>query len=169
MWGPRGSQAWEDHDTVADPSGLAGQSVFLSAATGLVGSAELGYFGSNEVVLLDGHILEKGSYESTRALEAALRGVPDVDLQVVYMDGGIHNWPTFVPQMLPGLQHILSGLDPAVPNSRATTGGVGDREPGPLGSSGSSGTTGSAGSTGSSGSSGSLRAVGAGSTGSGGN
>lgn len=169
MWGPRGSQAWEDHDTVADPSGLAGQSVFLSAATGLVGSTELGYFGSNEVVLLDGHILEKGSYESTRALEGALRGVPDVDLQVVYMDAGIHNWPTFVPQMLPGLQHILSGLDAAVPNSRATTGGVADREHSPLGSLGSAGSAGSSGGTGSAGSSGSLRMLGAGSAGSGGN
>lgn len=171
MWGPRGSQAWERHNTVADPSGLAGQSVFLSAASGLVGSTELRYFGSNEVVLLDGHILEKGSYESTRALEAALGGVPDVDLQVVYMDAGIHNWPTFVPQMLPGLQHILSGLDPAVPNSRATTGGLADREQGPvgsLGSSGSSGATGSAGSSGSAGASGSLRTVGGGSAGSGG-
>jgi len=124
----------------------------------LVGSTELGYFGSNELVLLDGHILEKGSYESTRALEAALGEVPDVDLQVVYMDAGIHNWPAFVPQMVPALSHILSGLRPAEPNGRTDTGGVADGAQGSLGSVGSAGSTGSAGSArlpGSSGSAGS--------------
>lgn len=155
MWGPRGSQAWVDHDTVADPSGLAGQSVFLSAATGQVGSAELGQFGSNEIVLIDGHILEKGSYESTRALEDALGGVPDVDLEVVYMDAGIHNWPVFVPQMLPGLRHILSGLEPAAPNYRTTSGGVAESPTGSLGSAGSAGSTGSTRALGSTGSAGS--------------
>src|SRR5690606_18935941 len=51
MWGPRGSRHWRDHDSVADPSGLRGKTVYLSAATGLVGSSELGRFGSNEQVL----------------------------------------------------------------------------------------------------------------------
>lgn len=150
MWGERGSQAWEDHDTVADPSGLEGQSVFLSAATGLVGSAELGHFGSNELILLDGHILEKGSYESTRALESALGEVPDVDLEMVYLDSGIHNWPVFVPQMLPAMDHILSGLDPAVPNPSA--GVLTDDAQGSAGSAGSAGSLGSSGSAGSLGS-----------------
>lgn len=151
MWGPRGAQDWEDHDTVADPSGLEGQSVFLSAATGLVGSTELGHFGSNEMLLLDGHILEKGSYESTRDLEAALGEVPDVDLEMVYLDSGIHNWPVFVPQMLPAMDHILSGLAP--PTARPVTAGALADEA--LGSAGSSGSTGSSGSVGSSGSGGS--------------
>lgn len=159
MWGPRGSQLWQDHDTVADPSGLAGKSVYLSAATGLVGSSELGRFGSNEMVLLDGHILEKGSYESTRALEVALASVSGVDLKTTYIPTGIHNWPVFVPQMLPGTDHILAGLKPATRNGKQTSGAVGERAGGSSASSaspgGSLGSSGSAGGTGSLGSSGS--------------
>ncbi|MEH6380663.1 MAG: alpha/beta hydrolase family protein, partial [Dietzia cercidiphylli] len=145
MWGPRGSQAWRDHDTVADPSGLAGKTVYLSAATGRVGSAELGHFGSNEMILVDGHVLEKGSYESTRKLESALAGVAGVDLRMNYMPTGIHNWPVFVTQMLPGMDHILSGLAPAAPSLRPASGGV---DPGSAGSAGSLGSTGSASSLG---------------------
>ena len=143
MWGPRGSTAW---------------AVFLSAATGLVGSAELGYFGSNELVLLDGHVLEKGSYESTRALERALGSVPAVNLRINYMPSGIHNWPVFVSQMVPAMDHILSGLAAAMPNGRASAGGAAGES---LGSgsagSGSAGSSSAAGSTGSGGSTGSLR------------
>ncbi|MET3862003.1 diacylglycerol O-acyltransferase/trehalose O-mycolyltransferase [Dietzia sp. 2505] len=150
MWGPRGSQAWRDHDTVADPSGLAGKTVYLSAATGRVGSAELGHFGSNEMILVDGHVLEKGSYESTRKLESTLADVAGVDLRMNYMPTGIHNWPVFVTQMQPGMDHILSGLAPAVPSLRAAAGGVdpGSAGSGSLGSAGSLGSTGSAGSRG---------------------
>lgn len=152
MWGPRGSAAWLDHDTITDPSGLAGKTVYLSAATGVVGSSELGHFGSNEVVLIDGHILEKGAYESTRALEAALSDVSHVNLRMNYLPTGIHNWPVFVTQMLPGMDHILSGLAQAQPNGRATTGGLGEGLSGSGGSLGSSGSLGSAGSSGSTGS-----------------
>ena len=154
MWGPRGSDLWREHDTVADPSGLSGKSVYLSAATGRVGSSELGRFGSNEIVLLDGHILEKGSYESTRALEASLASVRGVDLKTNYIPAGIHNWPVFVTEMLPGTDHVLSGLAPAEPNGRTTSGGVGESTGSSSGSTGSAG--GSAGSTGSSGMTGSL-------------
>lgn len=155
MWGPRGSREWVEHDTVADPSGLEGKAVYLSAATGLVGSSELGRFGSNELVLIDGHVLEKGSYESTRALEAALASVPGVDLRMNYMPSGIHNWPVFVTEMRPGMDHVLSGLPDAAPNGRRTTGGVADSGASAAGSSGSSGSTGSLRGSGSAGSSGS--------------
>lgn len=127
MWGPRGSSAWRAHDTLADPSGLQGKTVYLSAATGLVGSSELGRFGSDELVLAEGHLLEKGSYESTRALESALTRVAGVDLRVNYLPAGIHSWPVFVSQMRPGTGHVLSGLAPAVANGHVSTGGVADR------------------------------------------
>lgn len=156
MWGERGSQAWEDHDTIADPSRLEGKTVFVSAATGRVGSAELGQFGSNEMILLDGHILEKGAYESTRALESALASVPGVDLHAEYMGSGIHNWPVFVPQMAPAMNHILSGLAPATPNPLAA-GALAADSPGSGGSAGSSASSDSAGSAGASGFSRELR------------
>lgn len=152
MWGPRGSQAWRDHDTLANPSGLSGKHVYLSAATGIVGSTELGHFGSNEMVIIDGHVLEKGSYESTLALEAALRVDPSVSLRTTYMPTGIHNWPVFVSQMRPGMEHLLSGLDDAVPNGLAAGGrraGEGALGSGSLGSSGSTGSAASSGSAGS--------------------
>lgn len=159
MWGAPGSRAWQEHDTLADPSGLSGKSVYLSAATGIVGSTELGHFGSDEMTIIDGHVLEKGSYESTKSLEDALASVPGVDLRTHYMSTGIHNWPTFVPQMRPGMDHILAGLRTAVPNGLMTTRGVADAPTGASGSVGSTdagGSTGSSGSTGSTGSSGSL-------------
>lgn len=158
MWGPRGSAAWQERDTVADPSGLAGKAVYLSAATGRVGSSELGRFGSNELVLTEGHVLEKASYESTRELESALAGVPGVSLRLNYMPTGIHNWPVFVTEMLPGMDHLLSGLPAARPSARvaaAGRSGAPDGTDGSLGSSGSSGSGGSPSSSGSSGSSGS--------------
>lgn len=155
MWGPRGSAAWQAHDTVSDPAGLAGKAVYLSAATGRVGSAELGRFGSNELVLIDGHILEKGSYESTRNLDSALADVPGVDLRTNYMPSGIHNWPVFVTEMLPGMDHILTGLTPAIPNNRSATGGTGGGSGGSSGSLGSAGSSGAGGSLNSLGSSGS--------------
>ena len=159
MWGPRGSAAWQERDAVADPSGLADMAVYLSAATGRVGSSELGRFGSNELVLTEGHILEKASYESTRNLESALAGVPGVRLKLNYMPTGIHNWPVFVTEMRPGMDHVLSGLPAASPSARAAAAGASrasgasDGAGGSLGSSGSesSGSSGS-GSPGSSGS-----------------
>lgn len=154
MWGPRGAQAWEDHDTVADPSGLTGKSVYISAATGLVGSTELGHFGRNEMLLIDGHILEKGAYESTRELESALASVPEVDLRTSYEDTGIHNWPVFVPQMRPAMDHILSGLDPATPNASLAAAAAAGEATGSLGSTAPPGPSGSSGSSASSGSSG---------------
>lgn len=165
MWDERGSAAWRRHDTIADPSGLTGKHVFLSAATGAVGSSDLGRFGSNEMVLLDGHILEKGSYESTRALEAALAGVPGVALKTAYVPSGIHNWPVFVPQMLPALDHVLGGLAPATGTRVPVADGPGAS--GSLGSAGSSDPVGSTGSSGSSGSSGSPGSTVPGSAGSG--
>ncbi|AWH96166.1 alpha/beta hydrolase [Dietzia psychralcaliphila] len=149
MWGPRDSQEWRDHDTVADPSGLAGKTVYLSAATGRVGSAELGQFGSNEMILVDGHILEKGSYESTRKLESSLAGLAGVNLRMNYMPTGIHNWPVFVTQMLPGMDHILSGLEPARPSARVAARGVVEDAVGSSGSLGSASTQSSTGSAGS--------------------
>lgn len=171
MWGPRGSGHWAAHDTIADPTGLADKSVYLSAATGLVGSSELGRFGSNEMVLLDGHVLEKGSYESTRQLESALVTVPGVDLTTNYMPTGIHNWPVFVSQMRPGMENILAGLPQAQPNGEVSTRGLAEAgaaggSGGSAGSSGSVGSSGSPGSTGSSGSAGSVRAIGGSATGS---
>lgn len=155
MWGPRGSTDWQKHDTVANPVGLEGMNVYLSAATGRVGSSELGRFGSNELVLIDGHILEKGSYESTRKLESALADVPGVNLRTNYMPSGIHNWPVFVTEMLPGMDHILSGLEDAIPNNRTTAGTPGNSSAGSAGSLGSAGSSGSSGSAGSLGSAGS--------------
>lgn len=164
MWGPRGSDEWKRHDTIANPSGLEGKTVFLSAATGLVGSSELGHFGSNEMILIDGHILEKGSYESTKALESALSAVPGVDLQMNYMPTGIHNWPVFVPQMRPAMDHILGGLKAATPNGEVLGAQMAGEALGASGSIG--GSLGSQNSVGSSGSSDSVRSGSAASSGS---
>lgn len=150
MWGERGSAEWKKHDTVGDPSGLQGKTVYVSAATGVVGSVELGQFGQDPQLLIDGHLLEKGAYESTKQLEYALESVDNVDLRTSYEASGIHNWPVFVPQMRPAMSHILSGLKAATPNldTMRAAGGVEADALGSLGSAGSSGSSGSAGSAG---------------------
>ena len=111
MWGPQGSPQWAAHDTVRDPSGLAGKAVYLSAATGYVSSADLGNFGSNAMVLFDGHLLEKGSYECTVDLTRALRA-RGIAHRVDYDPTGIHNWPEFEPRMSSAMDHLLPALGP---------------------------------------------------------
>lgn len=107
MWGARDSEAWKKHDTLADHTGLDGKRVYLSSATGLIGSTDLTNFGSDEQLLVEGHILEKGSNESTRALENSLRTVGGDQVRADYEPTGIHNWPVFVPRMASALDHML--------------------------------------------------------------
>ena len=146
LWGQRGSEQWRENDTVLDPSGLAGQRVYMSAATGLIGSTDLLHFGPNPVVMADGHLLEKGSYECTRALENSLTEA-GIEHRVDYDPTGIHNWPVFIPRITNATEHILPGLGEPVLAPVPAAAGAGGA--GPLGSAGSLGSLGSAGGSGS--------------------
>ncbi len=143
LWGPRGSAEWTRHDTVNDPSGLAGQRVYMSAATGLIGSVDMLNFGPNPAVMADGHLLEKGAYECTRALEASLADA-GIEHRVDYDPTGIHNWPVFIPRVTNAMEYILPGLGAPTVSSRAAAPGTDTPGGGSLGSTGSLGSSGSA-------------------------
>ena len=111
MWGPRNSAQWQRHDTKSDPSGLAGKRVYLSAATGFIGSTDFNVFGSEELILTEGHLLERGAYECTVAFEQTLRD-EGVDHRVDYEPFGIHNWPVFGPPLNPAMEYMMPALGP---------------------------------------------------------
>lgn len=134
MWGPRDSAQWQRHDTKSDPSGLVGKRVYLSAATGFIGSTDLNVFGSEELILTEGHLLERGAYECTVAFEQTLRD-EGVDHRVDYEPFGIHNWPVFGPPLNPAMEYMMPALGP-----------VTEAPAGPLGGAGGGGSTGSTGS-----------------------
>jgi|GEM_PF-286005 len=148
LWGERGSQQWRAHDSVVDHRGLDSSRVYLSAATGLIGKTDLVNFGSDEQLLLDGHILEKGAFESTHRLENALRG-SGATVATDYEPTGIHNWPVFVPRTASALDHMFgpdkNGMGPIGTSSGPRAGlraaGAGTAQ----GSAGSTGSTGSLG------------------------
>lgn len=139
MWGPRGSAEWLRHDTKSDPSGLTGKRVYLSAATGFIGSTDLSNFGSNETLLLNGQLLERGSYECTVAFERALDEA-GVEHHADYDAFGIHNWPVFVPRMTTAMDYIMAeeALGPfTYPEPSAGGDAAGSGSAGSLGSVGS--------------------------------
>lgn len=141
MWGPRGGERWDYHDTLSDPSGLRDKRVYLSAATGFIGSTDLHVFGSEEMIMIDGHLLERGAYECTVAFEQTLRD-EGVEHRVDYEPFGIHNWPVFGPPLAPAMDYMMPALGPtprvgedaAAERALGSTGSTG-----PLGSSGSGG------------------------------
>lgn len=134
LWGPRGSAGWRAHDTVADPSGLRGKRVYLSTATGRIGAMDLARFGSNGQLLAEGHLLEKGTYECTRELDAAL-DEQGIEARVEYSSTGIHNWPEFIPRMAQAMDHMLPGLGPVLRTVADPSGeGVGGAGPARFGS-----------------------------------
>lgn len=139
MWGPRGGQRWDHHDTKADPSGLQDKRVYLSAATGFIGSTDLTVFGSDEMIMIDGHLLERGAYECTVAFEQTLRD-EGVEHHVDYEPFGIHNWPVFGPPLGPAMDYMMPALGPT---PHAGGAGVGPGTVGAVGPSGSAGSSGS--------------------------
>lgn len=111
MWGPFGSETWQHHDVVADPSGLGEMAVYLSAATGRAGEEDHGvYEGDPFYNMIAGVVLEHGSYDCTRNLEDAMKDA-GMDHQVVnYKDTGLHNWPNYNSQLQPGWDEIRDAL-----------------------------------------------------------
>lgn len=110
MWGPRSHPAWADNDVLSRAGALAGKSIYLSASTGMVRPGELtSTAGGDPGAYLAGAVIEQFVYGCTRDLDAALAGM-DADVQVDYLPDGLHNWPTFTPQLAPAWAHIRDAL-----------------------------------------------------------
>ena len=109
MWGPRGSERWEYHDTISHPEKLKDTTVYLSAANGVVGPEDPSNYGGQVYNLWFGIVLERGSFEATKAFARALDRA-GVDYQADYLETGLHNWSTFMRNVEKGWAYIEPSL-----------------------------------------------------------
>ena len=98
MWGPRGSELWQQNHLPAHADKLAGTHVFMSAATGALGAEDIKKYGTEPGVLFSGYILEAGARECTNQMSRALDRA-GVKNDTFFMPTGIHNWTAFGPGM----------------------------------------------------------------------
>lgn len=112
MWGPYGSDEWIRHDATLDPSGLADQAVYLSAADGSFTEEEKTFYGTREITSLAvGGLLERGVLSCTQELDDAMRTAGMDHHQVHYKKGGAHNWVQFNQELQPAWDHIKPALN----------------------------------------------------------
>lgn len=109
MWGPHGSERWEENDTISHPEGLRGMPVYFSAGNGEVGPEDREVYGADMQSLVVGLALERGVLEGTKAFERTLdrEGIAH---RVDYSETGLHNWPNFVKNFDAGWGHIKPAL-----------------------------------------------------------
>jgi diacylglycerol O-acyltransferase/trehalose O-mycolyltransferase len=106
MWGPRGSQQWQDRNLPDHADKLAGTKVFMSAATGAIGAEDAKRYGSDPGVLFSGYVLEAGTRECTNEMDSALNAA-GVDHETFLMPTGVHNWSTFTPGFDKAMDYML--------------------------------------------------------------
>ena len=109
MWGPRGSELWQQNHLPAHADKLAGTHVFMSAATGALGVEDIQQYGAEPGVLFSGYILEAGARECTQQMSRSLDRA-GVDHDTFYMPTGIHNWTAFGPGMNAAFDSMLPAL-----------------------------------------------------------
>lgn len=111
MWGPFGSETWQDHDVVSNPEGLRDMAVYLSAANGVVDEIDQEEFADKPFYdLLAGTVLERGALSCTEDLDDAMEDA-GMDHQVVdYKGAGVHNWRNFGGQLQPGWDAVRDSL-----------------------------------------------------------
>lgn len=111
MWGPVGSQTWQEHDVVSNPEGLRNTAVYLSAANGVVDEADREEFADKPFYeLLAGTVLERGVLSCTEALDDSMRDA-GMDHHIVdYKGAGVHNWRNYNEQLQPGWDAVKDAL-----------------------------------------------------------
>ena len=110
MWGPRGSEQWQYHDTLSQAEKLRGRAVYMSTGNGVIGPEDPGEYGSERWAMVFGIALERGSYEATKAFEQALIEA-DVEYAVDYHPTGLHSWGTFMRGFDNGWEYIKPALE----------------------------------------------------------
>lgn len=96
LYGPTGSPNWGRYDVVADPSGLADTTVYLSASEGAFTPIEQDYFADRTFsAMSSGMVLEWGAGSCTRDLDGAMRSAGMHHQIVDIQSAGVHNWPNF--------------------------------------------------------------------------
>lgn len=113
LYGPSGAENWDRYNVAADPSGLAGTAVYLSASQGAFTQEELEYFAERQFNgMVNGMALEWGAESCTRELDAALRDAGMTHQQVDVRPDGVHNWPNFTAALDRAWEAIGPALRP---------------------------------------------------------
>ena len=109
MWGPRGSDRWKHHDTIADVSGLADSAVYFATGGLAVSEADRRNYGDDYFDMLQGLVLEKGVIEGSKNFSRELdrHGIAH---RVDYGREGFHGWQTFPDYIMPGWNYIKPAL-----------------------------------------------------------
>lgn len=111
LWGPFGSEAWHEHDVVADPSGLEEMAVYLSSANGEYQlNPDADYSDANPQTMLTSIVLEQGAQVCTQNLQAAMEEAGMSHQVVEYTGAGVHNWANFAPQLPAAWETIREAL-----------------------------------------------------------
>ena len=109
MWGPRGSAAWQAHDTLAHPDGLRGKAVYLSTGNGIAGIPDTQAYNGDAKAFATGILLEKAVLHQTRAFDDALRAL-GIDHVTDYTPTGLHNWKAFAARLDPAWTTLVPAL-----------------------------------------------------------
>lgn len=113
MWGPRGSEQWQYHDTISHVAKLRDRAVYMSVGNGVIGPDDPGEYTDDRWAMVFGIALERGAQESTQAFAGALIEA-GIDHAVDYFPTGLHNWATFMTGFDAGWEHIKPVLEPDV-------------------------------------------------------
>ncbi|QGU05248.1 alpha/beta hydrolase [Corynebacterium comes] len=111
MWGPYGSEAWDAHDTTANPEGLRDMAVYLSAANGVISDEDRATYDDDPFFnMAAGATLERGVLHCTEQLDRAMRERGMTHQTVDYKDSGVHNWANYSEQLQPAWDAIRHRL-----------------------------------------------------------
>jgi len=110
MWGPAGSEAWQEHDIFANADKLRGTKVYLASGSGLPGPHETLDTPALGRVLVVGGVMELGSNLCTDQITQVLRD-RGVDVTRSAQPVGTHGWPYWRDELVrswPMLESALS-------------------------------------------------------------
>ena len=113
MWGPYGSDLWDFHDTTANPEGLRGMAVYLSAADGSFTEEDRASYDDDPFFnMAAGATLERGVLHCTEQLDESMRDLGMNHQVVDYKGPGVHNWDNYNEQLQPAWNAIKPALLP---------------------------------------------------------
>lgn len=111
LWGQYGSDEWRANDVVLNPEGLRNMAVYLFTADGYITEGDhVLHKGRPFYELPAAAVLEQGTYQCTKNLEAAMLAAGMNHQKVVYQHGGVHNWLLFAQQLAPAWAFVKPAL-----------------------------------------------------------
>lgn len=111
LWGKYGSDEWRANDVVLNPEGLRNMAVYLFTADGYITEGDhVLHKGRPFYELPAAAVLEQGTYQCTKNLEAAMLAAGMNHQKVVYQHGGVHNWLLFAQQLAPAWAFVKPAL-----------------------------------------------------------